>query len=239
MSLIACQPLPAVARRLPCSASVRGVPPRSWLRPSQRALRQREHAERAAVRERERILRDLHDGCGGKLLAALQLAECEAPAARVADALRDCIDDLRITLDGMDPLCDDLAPVLAAQRDRMEARLAGLPLRLEWQLDCADALTPADEGDVVHVLRILQEAFTNVLKHAHASVVRIEGRVQAAGRRELQLRIRDDGQGLASGRRGRGLGNMARRAAMIGGALELGREQGWTQVLLRVPLRQG
>ena len=122
----------------------------------------------------------------------------------------------------------------------MEARLEGLPLRLEWHLDLSADLTPLGQDHGLHVLRIVQEAFANVLKHAQARVLTIDGRVESGACRELHLRIRDDGIGLSGGQGGRGLGNMHRRAGLIGGRLAvraLGAIGAGTEVELRLPLR--
>lgn len=241
MSAIAASPVRSRAPRLPSVRIREGSPLRSPLRPLGRQDRARESARQAAAHERARILRDLHDGCGGQLLAALQLAQNGAPAVRIAAALRDCIDDLRITLDGLDGLTVDLAPMLAAQRDRMEARLEELPLRLDWDFDLSADLTPTGADHGLHVLRIVQEAFTNVLKHAQASLIRVEGRIESEPLRQLRLRIRDDGIGLRRGHGGRGLLNMRRRADMMGAALDVrildASDGGGTEVELRVPLR--
>lgn len=239
MSVIAPPTVRSRPGRLPFQRSLATLPLRAWL--GHRLASCRQPVTRGtAADERARILRDLHDGCGGHLLAALRLAQDGSQPERVVEALRDCIDDLRITLDGLDGGSRELGPLLAGQRDRMEARLAGSALGLEWCLDMAQPLIVNAEDDGLHVLRIVQEAFTNVLKHARARTLRVEGEVVEAQVRLLRLRIRDDGVGLGMIPRGRGLGNMQRRARLLGGSLELrglaAHEGGGTEVMLDVPL---
>jgi signal transduction histidine kinase len=88
---------------------------------------------------------------------------------------------------------------------------------------------------VLQLLRIAQEALTNVLKHAHATRVRVALRHRGPG---LELEVEDDGRTpvpttVRVG--GRGLANMQARARQLGGALSVERVQQGTRVLLRVP----
>jgi signal transduction histidine kinase len=99
---------------------------------------------------------------------------------------------------------------------------------LEW-LDARAAL---------EVLRILQEALTNVMKHAGARRVAIS---TLRGTDEVRVRVADDGRGfdvaaLEATRAGRGLTNLSRRAMRIGGRVEVASGPGGTTVDLWVPL---
>jgi signal transduction histidine kinase len=91
-------------------------------------------------------------------------------------------------------------------------------------------------GSVLQVLRIVQEAVTNVLRHAGASRLRVCARAQA---NELVLEVEDDGGGMAAGavpgRAGRGLANMHTRAAQLGGTLQVSSTPAGTLLTLRVP----
>ena len=67
---------------------------------------------------------DMHDGIGGQLISKLSLVENgEASKEQVAAALRECIDDLRLAIDSLEPAGDDLLPVLGNLRYRLEPRL--------------------------------------------------------------------------------------------------------------------
>jgi signal transduction histidine kinase len=161
----------------------------------------------------------------------------ELTQAEVAAALRECIDDLRLTIDSLEPTDHDLLPVLGNLRYRLDDRLKRQGIDLDWQvkevphLDC---LTPQN---VLHVLRILQEAFTNVLLHARASYVRVETGVDES-RGKVYIRVRDNGSGFSGERErtGHGLANMRRRAKVIGGDLDISPSTSGTTLSLLLPV---
>ncbi len=90
---------------------------------------------------------------------------------------------------------------------------------------------------LLQVLRIAQEALTNVLKHAHASQVEVRLGVGAGA---LVLEVRDDGLGRGAGggpgSGGRGLPNMRARAERLGATLDLRNASPGTCVSLRLPM---
>jgi len=85
------------------------------------------------------------------------------------------------------------------------------------------------------LLAALRETLTNAAKHARAHRVDIEVTVDDT---DVVLRVRDDGVGLSAGRPdGLGLGNLAERAAVLGGECTVtNRPEGGTEVRWRVPL---
>ena len=89
----------------------------------------------------------------------------------------------------------------------------------------------------LHLLRIAQEALTNVLKHARARNVRIELHAREG---MLELEVADDGTGtdLSNGTAGRGVANMRARARQMGAELEFRSGASGTRVMLRMPLVQ-
>ncbi len=85
--------------------------------------------------------------------------------------------------------------------------------------------------------RIVQEALTNVLRHAEAShaVVRLE-----RGPGELEISILDDGRGIAETTPGGGILGMRGRAELLGGRVDVGApSSGGTRVEVRLPWREG
>jgi signal transduction histidine kinase len=178
--------------------------------------------QRTAATERQRILRDIHDGLGSQLISSIQLVEAgtlNSPA--IAAVLRECVDDLRLAIDSLKPAGDDLLLVLGNFRYRMEPRLTAAGVGLEWKID-AQARSPALTSEqVLHTLRIVQEAFTNALKHAQPSKLSI--RYENDERSAWALTIADDGTGFqepADGK-GDGLRNMRTRAAHAGAELKI------------------
>jgi len=189
----------------------------------------------AAVEERQRIMRDMYDGLGAQLISTLSLVEHgDLPKQEVAAVLRECLDDLRLTIDSLASTENDLLTVLGNFRYRLEPRLNSHGIQLEWQvrdLPSLDCLTPQN---VLHVLRILQEAFTNILKHAHASKVTVETGV-APSSTQVYVSVSDNGVGLNSGHQGHGLANMRRRAQAIGGSIDIGTVATGTMIRLCLP----
>lgn len=197
------------------------------------------HAAETLAAERERIMRDMHDGVGSQLIAARQLAGRGAlDAGELTTLLDECIDDLRLMIDSLEPADGDLVTVLGNLRYRLTERLARQGVALGWEV--AD-MPPAglSPRDILQVLRIVQEAVANVLKHAGATEVVVSAGLTADGQ-AIRLSVRDNGRGFPADARhagGRGLGNMRRRADALGGTLRLdGGVQG-SLVTLTMPLR--
>jgi len=186
--------------------------------------------EQAVTSERQRILRDMHDGLGGQLVSTLAMVESgRFEPEEVAEALRDGLDDLRLMVESLDPAEADLLSMLAVLRERVEPRLARRGLRFVWSVSDIPALPHLESDGVLQVLRIVQEALSNIVKHAEARTIRLETGVTRTTPPEVFVRIADDGKGFAEGRRrGRGLGNMRARAEQLGGRLELRSDPGAT-----------
>lgn len=196
---------------------------RSRQRP-RRSLRQRVRRllQRMRERERQRLVREIHDGMGAHLVGLLHMVERPRwPRALVTEQLQQVVDEMRLAIDALQPEGDELALVLAQLRHRLGPRLEAAGLRLEWAVD---ELPPWPLGAAAarDLQRLLLEGFTNVLKHAQASQVRVEAAVHEAS---LVLRLSDDGVGLGvrSGAQGNGLGlpSMQARALRLGGVLDL------------------
>jgi signal transduction histidine kinase len=194
--------------------------------------------ERVLAQERERLVRDMHDGMGGQLISVLNLVRSgHQDRQLLEDVLLECIQDLKLMIDSMDTAGDDLAVALGMLRARLEPRLRATGLEIHWDTrQVPDGLCLGSEG-VLHVFRILQESIQNAIKHAHARTLWIEARAGAAGSPPaVELSVRDDGVGLrANARRGRGLGNMRHRAQQIGATLSVDAAHPGTRVTLSLP----
>lgn len=194
--------------------------------------------DQALLLERQRLMRDMHDGVGSTLIAMLRLTESGAASApAMAELLRSAIEDLRLTIDSLEPLEHDLATLLATLRTRVGRRLEGAGLKLEWHMADMPPLPWLEPAQALQVLRLIQEAMTNVIKHAQARTLML-----AASRAgdALEVRIEDDGCGFdpAAARAGQGLASMRQRARALGAALAWHSAPGeGTRVSLRLPLR--
>ncbi len=176
--------------------------------------------QQALTEERERIMRDMHDGIGGHLVSAISAAKIDSQN-NLLEHLDYALADLRLMIDSFEPVDDDLGTVLGMMRMRLEKRLHNHELRFVWQVDDIPEIPDLGPHKVLHVMRILEEAVTNVIKHALASKI-----VVAAYEYELDaspgvaVDIVDDGKGIPEdSTAGYGLSNMQRRADIIGGRL--------------------
>jgi signal transduction histidine kinase len=202
-------------------------------------LRGYEH-EQARSAERERILREMHDGLGGNLVSTMALVESgDFDRDAVVEAIRDSLDDLRLMLDSLDPdEEEDLLTVLALTRARLEPRLERRGIRFAWKVEDVPRLVGLGPEKVLQVMRVVQEAITNAVKHADARTITVQTGAQreADGAGRVFVAVRDDGRGMAADARpGRGLGNMRKRAESIGGALEISSSAAGTAVRLWLP----
>jgi signal transduction histidine kinase len=195
--------------------------------------------QRAVAHERERMMADLHDGLGGQLVSALaMLRSGDAKPSELEGALRSALDDMRLLIHSIEGEQDDLVAVLATLRARLAPRLEQTGLQLDWPVE--DVPTPPGFGPekALQLMRIVQEAIANVLKHAGAGVLRVRaGAASDGGAPAVFVAIEDDGRGF--GRQqgaGRGLANMRRRASLLGGRLELETGPAGTTVRLLLPL---
>ena len=193
------------------------------LESSYRLLRDSEQ-ETARSQERERLLRDMHDGLGAQLMTALRGVERGAlTPVQVAQSLQDGLDELRMLMDSTD-MGHYLPGALATWRNRWDSRLSAAGVQLAWRIDDSlDGIKLANDV-ALQVMRILQEAATNIVKHSQARGMALDAAVREG---ELHIEVTDDGVGLpeAATRPGaRGLKNMHYRAAQIGAQLQVTRQ---------------
>ncbi len=196
--------------------------------------------QRATAEERQRLMRDMHDGIGSHLMSTLALARMGTLTSKeMSEVLTDCIDELKITIDSLEPVESDLLVVLGNLRYRLGPRLNAAGIALEWAVKDLPPLAYLDAENVRSVLRIVQEAFTNTLKHANAKKITLSTSVDYANNRVL-VSVADDGLGLAeSHANGRGIENMKSRAATLGGKLEIVQiAGGGTCLNLYLPINQ-
>ena len=186
-------------------------------------LRDGERAQATAA-ERTRIMQDMHDGLGSQLLSSLMLVERGAlNQPQLAQILRESIDDMRLAIDALAQGNTDLLAALGNLRYRMEPRFRAAGIELTWDARGLPEELVINPDAVLPILRIVQEALTNALKHSQAHAVSVVLTVDPADDGPwLQVRVTDNGRGI-SGERvgGRGLLNMRTRAGKIGAQLKL------------------
>jgi signal transduction histidine kinase len=217
------------------------------------ALEEERARAAALANERNRLTRDLHDGLGGQLVSIVALSERGAwEGDRIGEAARAALKDLRLVIDAMDDIDGDLMLALGAWRERTAAQLRPHGLALDWHVLMPAGMPVHPElrpWHVIQILRLLDEAVTNTVKHAGAK--RIGIRIETVGDtvegQRGRITVEDDGRGFVAcddGRRAanapntaRGLANMHKRAARCGAQLEVTSGSGGTRIHLDLPRR--
>jgi signal transduction histidine kinase len=195
----------------------------------------------ARIGERVSLASDLHDGLGGMLvgsIATLENAPDGQSAPQLLAMLKTLRDDLRLIIDatGRDDGQRSFAELLAPLRHRTTQLLDANGIECRWQLEGLDGLElPASRS--LDLLRFLQEALTNVLKHSGAR--RVDVKVLRNGD-VVSLAVQDDGCGFvhqaAEQAGGAGLRSMRARARRLGSVLQLESAPGRTRLALQLGL---
>lgn len=206
------------------------------MRSEGRIRNRREEAARAVDAERLRIAAEVHDVAGHGLAViamqagvALHVLERRPEQARIAleeirAASTEALDGLRATLaqlrtpDRTAPLAPGLPGLadLPALIDRI--RRAGVPVELELKHEPGVVLPQVEHA----AYRVVQEALTNVLRHADASRAKV---YVDSGDAEVIVSVRDDGT-TTPGPEGSGIAGMRARVAGLGGAFLAAPAQG-------------
>jgi len=194
--------------------------------------------------ERRRLARELHDQTGQELTSVLLglkgVEEAKTDAERVealatvrAQVVETLHDVRRLAVELRPKALDDFGLVAALERLR-DTFAEQTGMRVELEASVGDRL-PSDVETALY--RIVQEALTNIVKHAQASSVSL---VVTRSERAITAVIEDDGSGFAANGGGEGLGllGMAERLALLGGTLKTESSPGaGATIVAEVPLR--
>lgn len=208
-----------------------------------------QRARRLAVgAERERVVRDVHDTVARALGSILRHLDADGPggpadAAAAADRLdaaravaRAALADTRRTVLGLGPSLLDVHSLDDAIGAELAWAHSTAGIRTDLVVTGERPRLDAEVG--AHALRLVQEALTNVVAHAHAESVRVG---VMYGDDEVAVVVEDDGRGFdpadtAVRRRGMGLTGMVERAHRLGAELRIESTPGWgTRLRARVP----
>ena len=205
----------------------------------------RDYFNVARLRELEklrlRIARDLHDevganlGCISVLAQMMEHTPSKADAVQVWSIAAQTIDTLREIIWFIDPTHDRLSDLVARLHDTARVMLQSVAFTFKQTGDFSSLNLPLAFRR--NVPPIFKEALHNLLKHSRATAVEVSvSRLE----NEFQFRIQDNGGGFDAGQKssGNGLQNMKRRAAEIGGRLEIKSSKGETTVTLFAPITQ-
>ena len=197
--------------------------------------RQQVHTRQEAVQaERERIVRDMHDGLGAQLVGLLSNVR-HNPAARTLESdIELALEQLRATMDSLSATETDLETVLAQFRFHHEARLNRSGLCLHWRVQPLH-VPPWEPAALWQMELMLREVFANILKHAHAQHITVTAGSNAEGL--CHIAVEDDGQGFdlqnsnPNGSGGRGLRHLQERSHTLGLHLEIDSNAKGTRIM--------
>lgn len=178
--------------------------------------------------ERQRIMSDLHDGIGGQLVNTLAYMQNNDKGDEVMrNALEDALRDLSLMLDSLET-DDSIVTLLGMLRTRLEALLEKHGLQFDWQIEDEPVLKKSSPSNNLHLTRIVQEAITNVIKHANATVITISTDASS-------VLIKDNGNGfklMDEQKSGHGISGMKRRASQIGAQITFASDDNGTMIKL-------
>jgi signal transduction histidine kinase len=205
----------------------------------ERARAQEERELLVVLEDRERIARDLHDVVIQRLFATgLQLQSAVPLAVRpeVGNRINAAVDDLDSTIRDIRRAIFELrTPIRATLRTEIHEAVDGAALGFRPALEMSGPIDSAvPEGIRPDLLAVLQEALSNVVRHARASRVTVQVQVDAG---QLTLTVCDDGIGTDPAAARGGLVNMRERADRHGGDFELRPAEPGTFLRWAVPLR--
>lgn len=171
------------------------------------------------LEERQRIVRDMHDGIGGQLLGLMMQVRGGGTEPKVIEeGLQSSIADLRLIVDSMDTADEGLAQTLRSFEHRVRAQVeaAGIAFAAEHGLG-EDQPGPGPRP-TLQILRIIQEAVTNAMRHSGAKQITLASRLGEGG--QIEISVSDNGRGMPDEiKGGRGLTSMRSRAEAVGGTL--------------------
>jgi len=204
------------------------------------------HLETVREEEKARIAREVHDELGQMLtVLKLETSMCELAYAQLDPGLNERLNSMKRLIAQLFQLVRDVATAL-----RPPILDAGIASAIEWQarrfeartqipclVQVPDNLPALSDAKAIGLFRILQEALTNVMRHAQAHTVELTLAVEG---KQLRLTISDDGVGFIEAK-GRpvsfGLVGMRERVLIMGGQLSLDSQPGeGTTLSVTVPL---
>lgn len=209
----------------------------------------------AIEEERQRIAREMHDGlaqvlgyvnvkagAARRLVDLGRVGEAARELQQLEDAAREVYVEVREAILGLRTITQGESGLVAVLRGYLDrfSELSGVPVALELECDEAElTLRPEEE---VQLIRIIQEALSNVRKHAKARQANVRLSVEPGA---TVLVVGDDGQGFPPDRASLrsapqfGLQTMRERAEALGGSFTIDTAEGrGTRVIVRLPHRE-
>lgn len=201
--------------------------------------------ELALRKQQEEVLREMHDGLGSQLFGLSLLSKIpENPQSailinrmsEIALTTSDAMDSLRtgLTVLGSPPGAFGPCMLTLLMRTERLFELSGIQLVIDIHEDITTL--QLDSHKVFGLMRAMQEALTNIIKHSQAQTAWVKADLRMG---RLQIQIQDQGIGFSSDTtlKGNGIPNMVKRMKLLGGQSQIHSGMGdGTQILLEVPL---
>ncbi|MCK0129247.1 sensor histidine kinase [Erythrobacter sp. F6033] len=204
--------------------------------------RQQLRVEQAIATEHGRLMQEMHDGIGSNLVTALAVARQQDMPSSTVKVLSNALNDLKLTVDSLEPVEGDVVALIGNLRHRMAADLKAAAIECKWEVEPCGNLPWLDATNALHVLRIFQEAISNAVAHSKASVMSIGCKeAQHDDVSGVEVHIIDNGVGFAPDTvsQGKGLTSMNARAEALHGVLRRHSSIGsGTQITLWLPYKR-
>jgi signal transduction histidine kinase len=204
------------------------------------------HLQAISEREKWELARKLHDELGGLLTAAkmdlswlqsrLEGANIQERLAQLGGVLDEAMDLKRRVVEELRPSLLDHFGLPTAMRTYVESTCAKAGLGV--QVNFAHSCESMSKDTAIALFRVVQEGLSNIIRHAHASTVKLE---LQGDERSCVLRLSDDGRGFDAEnpefRWSHGLMGMRQRAEGLGGRLDIQSHVGaGTALSVEVPI---
>lgn len=194
--------------------------------------------------EKEKILKDMHDGIGGittniKLLSELAqkkptIKETKKTLKTISELARDGLAEIRGFMHSLDIKEANWQDMAAEFRSFGSNMIEAYNLSFNMKTSLEDIEEKPSSLLYLNLFRTYKEALTNIIKHAKAKSV---GVLFSVNKEKITLSVKDDGVGLKERGRngGRGIANMTMRARELGGQLTISSDKG-TNITLEIPI---
>lgn len=182
---------------------------------TKKAIHLNEARNKGAEDERQRIVRDLHDDVGAKLITIIH----RAGTTQVADLCRSALQDIRDIMSYLGGGMYPLLAMIADWRNEVNARCEAAGINAVWQQQHAIPNFDIDSRTRMNLTRVMRESVTNAIKHAEPTELNIG--IDYLDK-QFYVTVMDDGKAVDIDQfiKGRGLHNMRDRMQEINGSIE-------------------
>lgn len=203
--------------------------------------------EKRHLREKEMLVKDLHDGIGGIVTNIAMLGQyglmrdevnqCHETFARIVELASAGVTEIRSFMNSLESGESAWSDLLAEVKGYAERMFEPYNISLAVSARIAEGLPPIGLVRYANIVRICRETITNIIKHAGASAVTLTFSVTTE---RFELSIADNGVGYFPDTiKRRGLANMFSRAREVGADLTLGSSSDGSSVSIVLPLAGG